>query len=465
MTFLVAAQLNHQLKINSTITSVSTPPGRGGISVIRISGPKSLNIVKKILKHPRKVFKARYAYFNTIFSIEKNEIDKAIIIYFKSPHSYTGEDTVEISCHGSIAITNTILENLFFLGCKPAKPGEFTKRAFLNGKIDLSQAEAVADLISSENIISMRANYKILKGDFSIKIKKLKNKMVDILSLIESELDFSEDEITFTTLKTIKLSIKKIIDNNKLLINTYKTGRLITDGASIAITGKPNAGKSSLFNSILSEKRALVSNIAGTTRDAIEAKFQINNLPVKFIDTAGIRKNAKSLEKQGILITKNYIENSDLILNIIDSSLTKKECVDQIKNFGHSNKVLHILNKIDLPNKLDFSLKPFNTSNIISLSALNGVGVNLLLNKIYEFLHSDHNQSNTLLIVNPRHKSSLKKLNNCLVKSLNLCNDKSPTDIIAAELRLALNHLDDILGITTPEEILNNIFAKFCIGK
>jgi len=354
---------------------------------------------------------------------------------------------------------------LFYLGCEPAKPGEFTKRAFLNGKLDLSQAEAVADLISSENILSIKANYKILKGDFSTKIKELKNKMVNIISLIESELDFSENEITFTTFKTIKLSIKKIINNNKLLINTYKTGKLISDGASIAITGKPNAGKSSLFNSILSEKRALVSNIAGTTRDAIESKFQINNLPVKFIDTAGIREDAKALEKQGILITKKYIKNSDLILNIIDASLTKKQCVDQIKVFNYNKKVLHVLNKIDLPNKLNLSSKPFNANNIVCLSALKGFGINLLLKKIYEFLHSEHNESNALLIINPRHKNALKKLNSSLVKSLSLCNDKSPTDIIAAELRLGLTNLDEILGITTPEEILNNIFSKFCIGK
>ena len=289
--------------------------------------------------------------------------------------------------------------------------------------------------------------------------------MINIVSLIESELDFSENEITFTTFKTMKKLIKEIIHNNKLLINTYKTGRLISDGASIAITGKPNAGKSSLFNSILSEKRALVSNIAGTTRDAIEASFQINNFPVKFIDTAGIRSGAKSLEKQGILITKKYIKNSDLLLNIIDSSLTKKDCLDQINFFSDIKKVIHVLNKTDLPNKLNLSTKPFNAKNIVCLSALSGFGVNILLKKIYEFLQSENNESNTLLIVNPRHKNSLKKLDRSLARTLSLCVEKNPTDIIAAELRLGLTYLDDILGITTPEEILNNIFSKFCIGK
>ena len=372
---------------------------------------------------------------------------------------------MEISCHGSTIITQNLIENLLFLGCEAAKPGEFTKRAFLNGKIDLSQAEAVSDLISSENMLSINANYKILKGDFSIKIKKLKKEILNTISLIEAELDFSEDEITTTTLTQIKSLVVKTINTNKLILKTYKTGKLISDGATIVITGKPNAGKSSLFNSILSEKRALVSNTAGTTRDAVEVRFQIDGIPVNFVDTAGIRKKTSGVEKKGIILTKKFIDKADIIINVIDSTQPKEKCLAQLKNSYKNKKVLHVFNKIDIPTKLDFSKHLFNKKEVLFLSALTGKGVNNFIKKIYSYLKNDEASYNNTLLVNPRHKDSLEKLNNCLTKTLSLCDQNSPTDIIATELRLGLTNLDDILGLTTPEDILNNIFSKFCIGK
>ena len=449
------------LKINSTITSISSPPGRGGISVIRISGPKSIEITKKLLKENNFSPKPRYAYFKTIYSTQKNEIDKAIIIYFKGPKSYTGEDVVEISCHGSTIITQNLIENLLLLGCEPADPGEFTKRAFLNGKIDLSQAEAVSNLISSENILSTNANYKILKGDFSKKINKLKVEILNTISLIESELDFSEEEITSTTLDQIKSLTIKSINTNKLILETYKTGKLITEGATIVITGKPNAGKSSLFNSILSEERALVSNIPGTTRDAIEVKFQIEGLPVKFIDTAGVRSKATKIEKKGIAHTKKFIEKADIIINVIDSSQTTEKPFSQLEKTFKEKKILYVFNKIDLLGEK----QGFKKKGGVFISALKGIGIDKLLKEIYDSLKKDVGSFNDVLLINPRHKSSLEKLNSSLKNTLNLCEDNSPTDIIAAELRLGLSNLDDIVGVTTPEDILNNIFSQFCIGK
>ena len=352
-----------------------------------------------------------------------------------------------------------------FLGCEPAGPGEFTKRAFLNGKIDLSQAEAVSDLISSESMLSINANYKILRGDFSIKIKKLKKEILNTISLIESELDFSEDEITATTLTQIKSLVVKTINTNKIILKTYKTGKLISDGATIVITGKPNAGKSSLFNSILSEKRALVSNTAGTTRDAVEVRFQIDGIPVNFVDTAGIRKKATGIEKKGIILTKRFLDKADIIINVIDSTQPKEKCLAQLKNSFKNKKVLHVFNKIDIPNKLDFPKHAFNNKETLFLSALTGKGVNDFIKKILSCLKEDEASYNNTLLVNPRHKDSLEKLNKCLTNTLGLCDQNSPTDIIATELRLGLTNLDDILGLTTPEDILNNIFSKFCIGK
>ena len=297
--------------MNTTIASLATPEGVGGLAVIRISGPDAYFVAQNLCGKEK--IKPRYALYTPLCSPVGLEIDSGVLTFFQAPHSYTGEDVVEISCHGGAVVSTELLEACYSFGCVPAQPGEFTRRAFLNGKIDLCQAEAVADVIMSESSLGKEASYKILSGKFSILILKLKQSLFDLVSTLEGELDFTEDEITPTTTKEKKVLVVNVLSETKKVLSTYSTGKMLQRGALISLVGKPNVGKSSLLNAILSEERTIVSKTPGTTRDAVEVPFLINNFPVRLVDTAGIRPSDDVLEGLGMAFTHQYIENADLI--------------------------------------------------------------------------------------------------------------------------------------------------------
>lgn len=447
---------------SSTIAALATAPGVAGISVVRISGPLSLKVAQMLAGKKNIKLPARHATYTPIVSINNSEIDSAIITFFPSPNSFTGEDVIEISCHGGEVISSQILGACYDFGCHPAEPGEFTKRAFINGKMDLCQAEAVADVIMASSIICKEANYRILSGQLSKMIEDLRSSLTTLVLTIEAELDFEDDEITPTELTQKIDLVSKVLTSTKNLLSTYQTGKMLSSGALVVLVGKPNAGKSSLLNAIVGEERAIVASSPGTTRDAIEVPYVINSFPVRFVDTAGIRETSSPIEEKGLGFTQNYLNKADLILNIIDAS---KDQTPHRPFLSLQNK--NPIPSIDVLNKADLikTKKLSEAKNCVFTSALLGNGVNLLLETIYERLCGQNTVSSEVVLTNQRHRNSLLKFEARLSSLLDDMTSALPTDVIASELRVAISFLDELLGVTTADDILENIFANFCIGK
>ncbi|MBF88531.1 MAG: tRNA uridine-5-carboxymethylaminomethyl(34) synthesis GTPase MnmE [Candidatus Marinimicrobia bacterium] len=447
-----------------TIASLITSPGIAGIAVIRISGSLSLKVAKKITgKKESFIFSPRYAIYTPILSSENKEIDSAIVTFFPSPNSFTGEDVVEVSCHGGEIIASQILETCYDFGCQPAQRGEFTRRAFINGKIDLCQAEAVADVIMSGSTMGKEANYRILSGKFSKLIESLRSTLTNLVITIEAELDFADDEITPTKLDQKINLISNVLRATQDVLATYKTGKMLDSGAMVILAGLPNAGKSSLLNAIIGEERAIVASSPGTTRDAIEVPFIINNFPIRFVDTAGIRdKTSSGIEQKGIGFTRDYLNKADLILNIVDvSNKSGPKASIFNSNEPQTTPSINVFNKCDL---IDSPLS-FDVNNNIFTSALSGQGLDILLEKIYNTLNSQVAISSEVILTNQRHRNSLIKFESCLCSLLEDMERELPTDVIASELRIGVSLLDELLGVTTADDILENIFSNFCIGK
>ena len=449
--------------LNTTIASLATPEGVGGLAVIRISGSDAHLVANRL--SGKKKLRPRYATYTPLCSPVGHEIDSGVLTYFPAPHSYTGEDVVEVSCHGGVVVSTELLEACYSFGCVSAQPGEFTRRAFLNGKIDLCQAEAVADVIMADSSLGKEASYKILSGKFSTLILKLKQSLFDLVSTLEGELDFTEDEITPTTTKEKKVFVVNVLSETKNVLSTYSTGKMLRRGALISLVGKPNVGKSSLLNAILSEERTIVSKTPGTTRDAVEVPFLINNFPVRLVDTAGIRPSDDVLEGRGMAFTHQYIENADLILYVIDVSLPKNTIEKEIKAFNCSKPVIHVLNKSDMPNNDSKKSWGSNGLEVITTSALQGNGIANLIKAIDKKLISHPSLSGGLVLTNSRHKLSLDSVASSLERALDVINSNDSSEILSVELREAISHLDKILGLTTVDDILDNIFSKFCVGK
>ena len=449
--------------LNTTIASLATPEGVGGLAVIRISGPDAYLVAQNLCEKEK--IKPRYALYTPFRSPVGLEIDSGVLTYFPAPHSYTGEDVVELSCHGGFVVSTELLEACYSFGCVVAQPGEFTRRAFLNGKMDLCQAEAVADVIMSESSAGKDANYKILSGKFSTLILRLKQSLFDLVSKLEGELDFTEDEITpIPTIKKRAL-VFDVLSQTKDVLSTYSTGKMLQRGALIAFVGKPNVGKSSLLNAILSEERTIVSEKPGTTRDAVEVPFLINNFPVRLVDTAGIRRSDDAVEGLGMGFTHQYLENADLVLNVIDLSLPKGAVEKEIKTFNCSKPVIHVLNKSDLLNNGTKKAWGSKSLGVATTSALRGDGVKNLIKFIYSKLVGRPSLSGGLVLTNSRHKLSLDSVASSLERALFIIDSNDSPEILSVELRDAVSHLDQILGLTSVDEILDNIFSKFCVGK
>ncbi len=453
----------------STIAAISTPAGNGGIGIIRLSGKDSFKIIEKIFKpkNDRKIRGYSIKYGN-IIDKKGDIIDEVLVSYFIAPKSYTTENMCEINTHGNNLILKKILELCIENGARLAEPGEFTKRAFLNGRIDLTQAESVVDLINSKTEKEQKAAINQLEGFLSNEIRQIKRIILDNMADIEASIDYPEYDIEEKTNEKILTEVDKILKKLAKLKSSFETGKLLRDGVNVAIVGKPNAGKSSLLNAILKEERAIVTNIEGTTRDTIEEFVTINGVLFKLIDTAGIRKSDNEIEKIGIDKSKKALREADLVIAIFDitKELTKED--EKILEDVKGKNTIILLNKSDLENKRlreNNKIKELN-KDIIEISALKKEGIDKLYDKMTEIFNiKEINVENTSVITNIRHKEAIIAAEKCLLKIKDTIYENMPIDITAIYFKEALEELNKITGENVTEDIINEIFAKFCLGK
>lgn len=445
-----------------TITALATPSGEGAISIIRISGKNSFLSVDNIFKGKIKIAEAQShtIHYGKIISSQNETIDDVLVSVFRNPNSFTGEDSVEISTHGSPLIIQKIISELLRLDVRLADPGEFTKRAFLNGKIDLAQAEAVADVINSRTEASLRGARNQLDGLLSQKVDSLREMLVNTSSLIELELDFAEEDVEFMSLEQIKRNIAEIIAEINELIKSYSFGRVIRDGVNVALVGKPNVGKSSLLNYILKESRAIVSEIPGTTRDIIREDVSIDGILYKLFDTAGIRLTEDVVEKEGVLRSREAVSKADIVLLINDAISDYDEILyNQIMGLTSEERIIKVTNKIDLNDN-------YNSDSDVKISALTGKGINELFKVLKEkAVGSKSYSEKNAIVTNQRHYNSLLKAKGHLENAETSISQKMTGEFISVDLRNAETALGEIIGKVTSDDILNNIFSKFCIGK
>jgi tRNA modification GTPase len=445
-----------------TITAIATPSGAGAISVIRVSGSLSIEIVDKVFKGKTRLIDSdsHTIHYGDIVDEDGNLIDDVLVSVFRNPHSYTGEDSVEISTHGNPLISKKIIELLLKNNVRTAEPGEFTKRAYLNNRIDLAQAEAVADVISSRTDASLRGARNQLDGLLSQKVDEIRESLINAASFVELELDFAEEDVEFINIDELRKRVGKIKNEIEILLESYSFGRVIKDGVNVALVGKPNVGKSSLLNYILKESRAIVSHIPGTTRDIIREDVSIDGILFRLYDTAGIRISEDEIEKEGVFRSRQAVKDADVVLLISDIEQGKPEdLLKEVYSITDKNKVLSVLNKIDLGkvNQTDYDSE---------ISALTGKGIDNLFSKMKEKALGSSNYSEKGAIVsNSRHYECLRRAKESLEKVEESIKNKMSGEFISVDLRKAVDDLGEIIGMVTSEDILNNIFTKFCIGK
>ena len=444
-----------------TVCSITTGGGMSAIAVIRISGNNAISITNSIFSKKISDVKSHTIHFGTIANNNKI-IDEVLVSIFKGNNSFTGEESVEVSCHGSIYIQNKIIQALISKGCRMATAGEFTMRAFKNGKIDLSQAESVADLIASESEAAHQTALRHLRGGFSSKLQDLRTKLIDFASLIELELDFSEEDVEFADRKQFENLLVNIKVELEKLIESFKLGNVIKNGIPVAIVGAPNVGKSTLLNCLLNEEKAIVSEIAGTTRDAIEDELNIEGYKFRFIDTAGIRETSDTIENLGIKRTIEKVDISNIVLFIIDvnSNINNQlKELDKVKDKANG-KVLVVLNKIDLNDEVK---QDFN--NAIFISAKKNLGIEILKERLLTFVNTKELSNNETIVTNLRHYDELQLTLHEVHTIINGLKNGISGDFLAINIRQALFHLGSITGEVTTDTLLGNIFGKFCIGK
>jgi len=459
---------------NDTICALATAPGTGPISVIRISGPETFKVCERIFIPQNKKLKLFEAKTHTIYfgSIgnKSDLLDEVLISVFRNPHSYTGEDAAEISCHGSTYIQQKLIELLINNGIRLAKAGEFTLRAFINGKFDLSQAEAVADLIASSSKYSHDLALNHMRGGFSDKIKTLRGQLLDFASLIELELDFSEEDVEFADRKQLNKLLAIISEEINILCSSFSIGNVLKQGIPVAIIGKPNVGKSTLLNAILNEEKAIVSEIPGTTRDVIEDTIIIEGISFRFIDTAGLRENADTIERMGIEKTYEKIEQAKIILFVFDiSDCTHEEVMEVINNFkakvkDDSKRLILIGNKTDMLIEAPKCFQYLVEHETIFVSAKRKENISLITESLLQSIDKDQISDSTL-VSNTRHYEALLKAGEAVENIQAGMKEGIPSDLISIDIRTALHHLGEITGEITTDEILGNIFGKFCVGK
>ena len=463
---------------NDSIVALATPSGAGAIAIIRISGAAAIAIGNSVFQSVKgkdlTKQKSHTLHLGHIIDTNKT-LDEVLVSIFKGPHSYTGENTIEISCHGSTYIQQQIIQLLLRKGCRMASPGEFTLRAFLNGKLDLSQAEAVADLISSDNEASHQIAMQQMRGGFSNEIAKLREELLNFASLIELELDFAEEDVEFADRSQFHELLNRIELVLKRLIDSFAVGNVIKNGIPVAIVGEPNVGKSTLLNALLNEERAIVSEIAGTTRDTIEDELVIGGIGFRFIDTAGIRETEDVVESIGIRKTFEKIEQAQVVLYLFESlkfQVSGSEYIteiEKVKNKYPLKPLIVVINKIDLLSDEEILniQKQLETLNLKpeTISAKQNIGVDQLKNQLLSFVNTGALRNNETIVTNTRHYDSLLKALDEIQKVKYGLETNLSSDLMALDIREALYHFGMITGQVTNDELLGNIFANFCIGK
>ena len=451
-----------------TIAAISTPRGEGGIGIIRISGDKSFEILERIFntKNPNRdlgFYKFNYGFIHDNGKI----IDEVMAVRMKAPKTYTCEDVVEINCHGGHLISEKVLELVLKNGARHAEQGEFTKRAFMNGRIDLSQAEAVMDIIQGKTEKSISLSLEQLRGDLRDKIGSFKKALLDVTAHVNVVLDYPEEGIDDPLPSNLRENLENVYAEADRLISSYDKGKKIKEGIKTVIAGKPNVGKSTLLNSLLKEERAIVTHIPGTTRDVIEEIINIKGIPLVLTDTAGIRKTEDIVENIGVEKSKKFIENADLVLLVLDASREleseDREVIQEIQN--NNKKTIVLLNKIDLERKIE--LDEFGLENILEISAKDNIGIEDMEERIYSYIVEENveDSSEKLIITNIRHKTALEKTKDAIKNIFETIDAGMPMDLISVDLKEALDSLSEITGEISSEDILDHVFGNFCVGK
>ena len=473
------------IKNEDTICAPATVPGTGAISVIRVSGPEALAIADKVIRCRKGTITEAAGYtikFGEVYDDDGTVIDEVLVSVFRTPHSYTGENSVEISCHASSYIVSSIMDLLYQAGARAAEPGEFTQRAFLNGKMDLAQAEAVADVIASQNAAAHRIAFKQMKGGFSSELRNMRGELLELVSLMELELDFSEEEVEFADRSRLDSLLEMIIAHVSRLIDSFRLGNAIKNGVPVAIAGATNTGKSTLLNALLGEDRAIVSDVHGTTRDTIEETLNIDGVLFRFIDTAGLRETDEVVEQIGIQRTFQKISEASLVLGMIDLTRDFESTCETVREIISKvdfevQKLVILLNKMDISgvnnnvNISNFIVSELENKGVkeevvqIPISAKTGAGIAHLRAHLASTQRDLLGDSDTTLVTNQRHVQALTDSRTSLLRVRSGLAAGLPTDLAAQDIREAIYHLGSIVGEISTDEVLGNIFANFCIGK
>lgn len=454
-----------------TIIALATPPGTGAIGVIRVSGPEAIRLTAAVFKGKKLEDQPGHTlHFGSIYDEEGRLLDEVLVSLFRGPRSYTGEDATEISCHGSHYILQEVMALLLRKGARLAKPGEFTLRAFLNGRMDLSQAEAVADLIASESASAHAIAMQQMRGGFSSEIRRLRQELIDFAALIELELDFGEEDVEFADRADLKDLIRRILRLMHDLAQSFQLGNAIKNGVSTVIAGRPNAGKSTLLNALLNEERAIVSEIAGTTRDTIEETLHIGGVAFRIIDTAGIREAHDAIEAVGVAKTLEKVRQSALLVYVFDVVRTSPEAVraDLEQLVGPDTRLLVVANKMDLnpyTSYAHYACELLPESAWVPVSALNNMNVEFLKEKLLNSVLQGELRTEHTVVANARHYEALLKASESLTDALRSIETGISGDFIAMDIRRALTFLGEITGEISSEDLLDSIFSRFCIGK
>lgn len=454
--------------MSDTIVALATPTGRSGIGVIRLSGRNALAITRLMTGDDALEFQPRHAHLVKLTDPRSREvIDEAIVTYFKAPHSFTGENVIEISCHGSPVLLRQVIDICLATNARMAEPGEFSLRALSNGRMNLAEAEAIRDLIDAQTTASARQAVRQLQGEFSHQLQPIKDELLDVIVVLESALEFVEDDLPETQSESIKTKLAKIAADVERIAATFKAGKLIRDGLRVALVGRPNVGKSSLFNALLGSDRAIVTDIAGTTRDQIHERFTINDIPISLIDTAGLRETADTVESIGVERSRRTMADADLVLVMVDASedLTDedREIIKSVQDLSH----LVVVNKIDLRHEtaqLEAKIED-RISKFVHVSAKTGEGLVDLQKAILEPFSPQDISSNGFLVTDARHHDLLVRSADEVRHSMELHDQKTSEEIVLIGLHNALRYLGQITGETTTEDMLTRIFSTFCIGK
>ncbi|GAA0127040.1 tRNA uridine-5-carboxymethylaminomethyl(34) synthesis GTPase MnmE [Clostridium sp. CTA-19] len=458
------------MKEFDTIAAVATSIGEGGVSIIRVSGDKALNIVSKIFKGKNnrklndiKTYTMRYGY---IINSNDEHIDEVIVSYMKGPRSFTAEDVVEINCHGGVVATNRVMSEVLKVGARLAEPGEFTKRAFLNGRIDLSQAEAIIDIINAKTELSMKSALMQSEGGISKEINTLRNELLQSIAHIEATVDYPEDDLEEVTAEGAAKTLKKMLIKIDELLDSADEGKILREGLNTVIVGKPNVGKSSLLNALTKENRAIVTDVPGTTRDVIEEYINISGVPIKIVDTAGIRETEDLVEKIGVERSKEKINQADLIILILDSSRELDEEDREIISYILDKKYIVLLNKLDLDGKIKKEdLKEFNSNYIFEISAKTGKNIDKVRESIKDLFFKGEVSNDDVIITNTRHKEALFRAKENIQGAIETLENTFAIDLASIDIRNAWSDLGKITGSTLEEDIIDKIFSEFCLGK